>query len=63
MWEYITIQFKSVPSFSGGKFDSVEMETELNRLGSEGYELISIVASNKAFGETGYLIAFLKRRT
>lgn len=63
-WEYKTIQmdFDSGTFFSqGGHFDSEAFSTALNRLGWEGWELVSIFDTNNVQGATRFVVAVLKR--
>ena len=63
-WEYKTIQldFQAGRFLSqGGLFDSVTFTTELNRLGWDGWELVSTFDTNTVQGGTRYVIAVLKR--
>lgn len=63
-WEYTTIQldFQSGKVFSqGGLFDSSFFTNELNRLGWDGWELVSTFDTNMVQGATRYVIAVLKR--
>lgn len=56
MWEYKTIIIKAKASLMGGKFDSSKIDAELNVHGNNGWELVSVVTSNRGYGESGSLI-------
>ena len=60
-FEYKTVNLKANASFWGGKFKSEEVDIAINEYGSEGWELVNVVASNRGYGDTGYLILFFKR--
>lgn len=63
-WEYKTLQldFQSGSFFSmGGQFDAKILSTELNRLGWDGWELVSTFDTNNVQGATRFVIAVLKR--
>lgn len=60
-WEYLSLKLET-KGFLGGKFDTQELDSQLNRLGEEGWELVSCFATNKGYGESRYVIAVLKRR-
>lgn len=60
-WEYKTYVLDADKSFWGGKFDSSSLDNVLNQFGSEGWELVNTVASNKAYGETRAVIFLFKR--
>ena len=45
----------------GGLFDSNVLTNELNRLGLEGWELVSTFDTTSAHGATRFVVAVLKR--
>jgi hypothetical protein len=61
-WEYHVLKLKTEFGFwSGTEFDSEALEEELNRLGAEGWELVSIFDIEKVKGGSKYVNAVLKR--
>lgn len=62
-WAYRTVsieaEFKGV--FAKSKIDFEMLNEELNRLGEQGWELVSVVDTNLLKGETRDIVAFLKR--
>ena len=62
-WEYTTLK---VPTdfgfFSGTDFDSNQLENQLNALGMEGWELVSIFDIEKVKGGSKFVVAVLKRQ-
>ena len=63
-WEYQTLQFDfDGEAFisQGGLFNSQKFNHELNRLGWEGWELVSVLDTNQMQGGTKYVVAVLKR--
>lgn len=60
-WEYMTIKIET-KGFLGGKLDTQELDSQLNRLGEQGWELVSSFSTNKAYGESRDVVAILKRR-
>lgn len=63
-WEYHTAQFDfSGEAFisQGGLFNSQKFSLELNRLGWDGWELVSVFDTNRIKGSTRYVVAVLKR--
>lgn len=63
-WEYRTVQFDfDAGTFfnQGGLFDSSLLTTELNRLGWEGWELVSVFDTNNVQGKTRFVVGVLKR--
>ena len=63
-WEYKTraFDFSGEAFFSqGGTFNSDKFNHELNRLGWDGWELVSVFDTNRVQGATRFVIAVLKR--
>ncbi|KPU45022.1 hypothetical protein OXPF_15000 [Oxobacter pfennigii] len=60
-WEYHTIKFET-KGFSGGILELQGFETQLNALGSQGWELISCFDTNQSYGATREVIAIFKRK-
>ena len=64
MWEYKTLKIYVDKKFLHGKvLDLRNMESELNRLGAEGWELLSVLDTTSLASRNKYYLAFLKRRT
>ena len=60
-WEYRTIKVKT-KGFLGGKVDLDELEGELNRLGQEGWELVSTFETNMSDGVSREVVCIFKRK-
>jgi len=62
-WEYHTVLFDfSGDAFStGGLFNSENFTFALNRLGWEGWELVSVSDTNRVKGSTKFVVAVFKR--
>lgn len=63
-WEYLTQTFNfDAKAFisKGGLFNSQEFNHELNRLGWDGWELVSVFDTNDVHGSTRYICAVFKR--
>lgn len=45
----------------GGKIDLTEVEADLNRMGAEGWELVSMLGTNQEMGSTRWIVATFKR--
>jgi hypothetical protein len=60
-YEYKTMSLK-VTGAINKKFDSSEMNNDLNALGAQGWELVS-VSTLTCVGDTVSFVAFLKRET
>lgn len=62
-WEYHILKMKTeFGFFSGTEFDTEPLLSELNRLGAEGWELVSVFDIEKVKGGSKYVNAVLKRR-
>lgn len=63
-WEYNTQEFDFTGErliSQGGLFNSEKFNFELNRLGWDGWELVSAFDTNSANGGTRHVVAVLKR--
>lgn len=60
-WEYKTIKVE-LKGFLGGILKTEDFDYELNRLGEQGWELISCFSTNAAEGYSRDAIAVFKRR-
>ena len=63
-WEYQTIVFDFTSEAiisQGGLFNAEKFNHELQRLGWEGWELVSIFDTNRVQGGTRYVVAVFKR--
>ena len=60
-WEYKTIQAPFSTGWSKPSLDSTAFDDFLNRLGSEGWELVSVFTTNLENGRSGEVIAAFKR--
>ena len=61
-WEYHVLKLKTDYGFwSGTEFNAEALQNELNRLGSDGWELVSIFDIEKVKGGSKYVNVVLKR--
>ncbi|HUV84961.1 MAG TPA: DUF4177 domain-containing protein [Methanosarcinales archaeon] len=60
-WEYRTIKVLA-KGFTGGILELQEFDNELNKMGSEGWELVSCFDTNQSYGETREVVAVFKRK-
>ncbi len=60
-WEYMTVVFETSAWFLGGKLDGEKFNDRLNKLGEEGWELVSVFDTDYLKGGTRDVIAVLKR--
>ncbi|MCE9596282.1 MAG: DUF4177 domain-containing protein [Planctomycetes bacterium] len=59
-FEYRSVILKS-GGFLGGNVDQEEFERELNRMGQDGWELVSVFDTNQGHGTTRFIVAVFKR--
>lgn len=59
-WEYRTIKVET-KGMLGGILDTAAFDGTLNRLGSEGWELIAAFDTNQSSGASREVIAIFKR--
>jgi hypothetical protein len=62
-WEYMTVMFAATGFWLGGILDGKAFNDELNKLGEQGWELVSVFDTNMADGKTRDVVAVLKRRS
>jgi hypothetical protein len=60
-WEYMTVLANATGGFLGGKFSAQAMTDNLNRLGLEGWELVSAFDTNLSTGGSRDVVLILKR--
>ena len=60
-WEYMTVLANATGGFLGGKFSAQAMTDNLNRLGLEGWELVSAFDTNMLHGQSRDVVLILKR--
>lgn len=61
-WEYKTLEFNTKGFWVGGKVDIIKMNDEFNKLGMEGWELVSAVNTNQYQGASRKIIVMFKRK-
>jgi len=59
-WEYKTIKL-ATRGFAGGKLDENQLDSYMNELGSQGWELVTGFDTNKGYGETRDVVVIFKR--
>ena len=47
--------------FMGGKLETDEFDAQLNELGRQGWELVSVMDTNQSHGATRLVVAVFKR--
>jgi hypothetical protein len=61
-WEYMTVVVGTGGFLTGGgEIDPQAFTDQLNKLGDEGWELVSVFDTNRGSGQTRVVIAVLKR--
>ena len=58
-WEYQTLKVK--PSFWLGKVDNDDLRGQLNELGAQGWELVTVLDTNYGEGTTHEIVFVFKR--
>lgn len=59
-WEYKTLKLATT-GFTGGAFDENQLDSDMNELGSQGWELVAAFDTNKNAGETRDVVVIFKR--
>lgn len=60
IWEYKTLKLGAT-GFLGGKFDEKEFDSKMNKLGKDGWELVTAFDTNMSHGQTRDVVAVFKR--
>lgn len=60
-WEYRTFLWETRKGFLGGKLDRQGLEDQLNLVGQDGWELVSVSNPTMDGGSTRNLVLILKR--
>ena len=60
-WEYTTVIFESTGLLVSNKLDGEKFNNRLNKLGEEGWELVSVFDVDVTGGSTQEVVAVLKR--
>lgn len=60
-YEYYTYVYNT-EGIMGGKVDVNVFQNELNKLGSDGWELVSSVSTNQANGYSKSIVSIFKRK-
>ena len=60
-FEYYTYKYDT-EGWMGGKVDVSESQADLNRLGEDGWELVSSTTTNQGQGYTRSMIMIFKRK-
>lgn len=60
-WEYVSVKVETKGAL-GGILDIREFDYELNKLGEQGWELVSCISTNAGYGKSREVIAVFKRK-
>ena len=60
-YEYKVYTYDTKGMF-GGKLDKTDLESQLNKFGNEGWEMISCTSSNQSYGSTKSIVFIFKRK-
>lgn len=59
-WEYQTVRLRA-KGFFGGQVDEAQLDTMMNDLGREGWELAAAFDTNEGYGSTRDVVVVFKR--
>jgi len=60
-WEYKVLRSPARSGFLGGKFNEAMLETKLNELADQRWELVTAFATHMGYGQTRDIVALFKR--
>jgi len=60
-WEYFTLKLATKGWFVGGELDVDKLDTHLNDLGAEGWEVVAAFDTNQFKGASRDIVVILKR--
>ena len=60
-WSYQTVKLEAKGWFVGGKIDEAMLDEHMNRLGINGWELVSGFSTTQTSGQTRDIILIFKR--
>lgn len=60
-WEYTTIKVET-KGFLGGILDIEDFDSQLNKMGEQGWELVSCFSTNQGEGVSREAVAVFKRK-
>ena len=60
-FEYKVISYDT-KGFFGGNVDTGELEKRLNKLGNDGWEMVSSASTNQSYGSSKSLVFIFKRK-
>ena len=60
-FEYKVVTFDTT-GFFGGNVETLQVETQLNLLGDDGWEMISSTSTNQSYGASKSIVCIFKRR-
>lgn len=60
-FEYKVIAYDTT-GFFGGNVDTEELESRLDQLGNDGWEMVSSASTNQSYGSSKSLVFIFKRK-
>ncbi len=60
-WEYKMIKLKAT-GIMGGRTDEAKLDTMMNELGEQGWELAAAFGTNEGYGNTRDVVVIFKRQ-
>ena len=61
-FEYKLLKYEAT-GFNGGKIDEIKIESDLNKYGQIGWELVSILNTTQGSGCSKFVVYNMKRQT
>jgi hypothetical protein len=62
LWDYRTLKFPARGGFLGGNVDESVLNTRMNELGEQGWELVTAFATHQGYGSSRDIVAIFKRQ-
>jgi hypothetical protein len=59
-WEYKSLLLKTT-GFQGGIVDQEELDSQMNALGADDWELVAAFDTNQGYGATRHVVILFKR--
>ena len=61
-WEYKTVKLDTTTWIGSGNIEETQLDDQMNRLGNEGWELVSALDTNATGGISKYIVTIFKRK-
>ena len=61
-WEYKTVKLDTTTFFGSGNIEEDQLDIQMNKLGEQGWELVSALDTNATGGISKYIVTIFKRK-